>query len=45
MLGLDRRAARYTWTAVFIFLLLGLLYLIRKTLFIFVVALLFAYLL
>ena len=45
MLGLDRRAARYTWTAVFILLLVGLLYLIRETLFIFVVALLFAYLL
>ena len=27
MLGLDRRAARYTWTAVFILLLVGLLYL------------------
>ena len=45
MLGLDRRAARYTWTVVFIFLLLGLVYLIRETLFIFAVALLFAYLL
>ena len=45
MLGLDRNAARYTWTAVFILLLVGLLYLIRETLFIFVVALLFAYLL
>ena len=38
-------AARYTWTTVFILLLVGLLYLIRETLFIFVVALLFAYLL
>jgi predicted PurR-regulated permease PerM len=45
LFGLDRRAARYTWTAVFILLLVGLLYLIRETLFIFVVALLFAYLL
>ena len=45
MLGLDRRAARYTWTVVFILLLLGLLYLIRETLAVFVVALLFAYLL
>jgi len=45
LLGLDRNAARYTWTAVFIFLLVGLVYLIRETLFIFVVALLFAYLL
>jgi predicted PurR-regulated permease PerM len=45
MLGLNRNAARYTWTAVFILLLVGLLYLLRTTLFIFVVALLFAYLL
>jgi len=45
LLGLDRNAARYTWTAVFILLMVGLLYRIRETLFIFVVALLFAYLL
>lgn len=45
MLGIDRRAARYTWTAVFILLLLALIYLSRKTLFIFIVALLLAYLL
>lgn len=45
MLGLDRRTASYTWTVVFILLLLRLAYLIRETLFIFVVALLFAYLL
>ena len=45
MLGLDRHAARFTWTVVFILLLLGLVYLIRETLFIFAVALLFAYLL
>ena len=45
MLGLDRQAARYTWTAVIILLLVGLLYRLRETLFIFVVALLFAYLL
>jgi predicted PurR-regulated permease PerM len=45
VLGLDRRAARYTWTVVFVLLLLGLVYLIRETLFIFAVALLFAYLL
>jgi len=44
-LGLDRHAARCTWTAVFVLLLVGLLYRIRETLFIFVVALLFAYLL
>ena len=45
LLGFDRNAARYTWTAVLVLLLVGLLYLIRETLFIFVVALLFAYLL
>jgi predicted PurR-regulated permease PerM len=45
LLGFDRNAARYTWTAVFILFMAGLLYLLRETLFIFVVALLFAYLL
>jgi predicted PurR-regulated permease PerM len=45
LLGIDRNAARYTWTAVLVLLLVGLLYLIRETLFIFFVALLFAYLL
>jgi len=45
LLGLDREAARYTWTAVVVLALVGLLYLIHETLFIFVVALLFAYLL
>jgi predicted PurR-regulated permease PerM len=45
MLGLDRRAARYTWTAAVILILLVALYLIRTTLFVFIVALLFAYLL
>jgi predicted PurR-regulated permease PerM len=45
LLGLDRGAARYTWTALVVLVLVGLLYLIRETLFIFVVALLFAYLL
>jgi len=45
VLGLDRRTASYTWTVVFILLLLRVVYLIRETLFIFVVALLFAYLL
>ncbi len=45
MLGLDYRAARFTWTVVSILLLLELIYLIRETLFIFAVALLFAYLL
>lgn len=45
MLGIDRRAASYTWTAALILLLLWLLYLVRSTLFIFILALLFAYLL
>jgi predicted PurR-regulated permease PerM len=43
--GLDRRTASYTWTVVFILLVLGVVYLIRETLFIFALALLFAYLL
>jgi len=45
MLGIDARAARYTWSAAFVVLLLWLLYLIRSTVFVFIVALLFAYLL
>jgi predicted PurR-regulated permease PerM len=45
LLGLDAKAARYSWTAVFVFGVIWLLYLIRDTVFIFVVALLFAYLL
>jgi len=45
LLCLDPRAARFTWTVVFVLFLLGLIYLIRETLFIFAVALLFAYLL
>src|SRR6266545_6586047 len=45
MLGLDGRAARYTWTVVVILLLLFTFYLIRKTVFVFIIALLFAYLL
>jgi predicted PurR-regulated permease PerM len=45
LLGIDRNAARYTWSGVCILLLVGLLYCIRETLFIFTVALLFAYLL
>jgi predicted PurR-regulated permease PerM len=45
VLGLDHQAARYTWTVVLILLLVGVVYLIRQTLFIFAVALLFAYLL
>jgi predicted PurR-regulated permease PerM len=45
MLGFDRNAARYTWTIVLVLAAIAVLYLIRKTLFIFAVALLFAYLL
>jgi predicted PurR-regulated permease PerM len=45
MLGIDRSAARYTWTAALVALLLWLVYLVRGTLFIFILALLFAYLL
>lgn len=45
MLGIDARAARYTWTAVFVLLILCLVYLMRTTVFVFIVALLFGYLL
>src|SRR5262245_24181486 len=45
MLGISRRAARVTWTVVLVLLVFGLIYQIRSTLFVFVVALLFAYLL
>jgi predicted PurR-regulated permease PerM len=45
MFGIDRRAAYYTWTAVLVVLLVWLIYLVRATLFIFILALLFAYLL
>ena len=45
MFGIDRRAAYYTWTAVLVVLLVWLVYLVRATLFIFILALLFAYLL
>jgi predicted PurR-regulated permease PerM len=45
LLGLDRQTARYTWTVAFLLLLAALLYLIRDTIFIFIAALLFAYLL
>jgi len=43
--GFDRRAASYTATVLFILLLLVLVYLIRETLFVFALALLFSYLL
>ena len=45
MLGFDRKAARHVWTAALILLLLVLVYLVRKTVFVFVLAILFAYLL
>src|SRR5215469_1176986 len=45
MLGIDNRAARYTWTVAVVTVLLLLVYLIRSTLFVFILALLFAYLL
>jgi predicted PurR-regulated permease PerM len=45
MLGFDARAARYAWTVIWISILMIFLYLIRETLFIFIVALLLAYLL
>lgn len=45
MLGIDRCAAKYTWTASLVLLLLAFVYQIRSTLFIFTVAVLFAYLL
>ena len=45
MLGIDRRAASYTWTAALVLLLLAFVYQIRSTLFIFTLALMFAYLL
>ncbi len=45
MLGIDRSAARYTWTAAMVLLFLWLVYQLRSTLLIFALALLFAYLL
>ena len=45
MLGFDKRAARSTWTAAVVLLLLYVVYLARTTLFVFTLALLFAYLL
>jgi predicted PurR-regulated permease PerM len=45
LLGIDARAARATWTAALVLLLIGVVYLIRQTLLIFVIALLLAYLL
>ena len=45
MLGIDRRAARAVWTAALVLLLMGLVYLVRRTVFVFILAVLFAYLL
>jgi predicted PurR-regulated permease PerM len=45
MLGINRSAASAVWTAALIVLLVGLVYLVRRTLFVFVLAVLFAYLL
>jgi predicted PurR-regulated permease PerM len=45
LLGIDYRAARAAWTAALVLLGLGAVYLIRKTILVFVIALLFAYLL
>ena len=45
MLGIDYRAARGAWTAALVLLGLWLVYLLRSTLFIFMLAVLFAYLL
>jgi predicted PurR-regulated permease PerM len=45
MLGFEARAARYAWTVIWVLLLMVSVYIIRETLFIFIVALLFAYLL
>lgn len=45
MLGIDSRAARYVWTAAVVLLAVCMVYIIRVTLLVFVIALLFAYLL
>jgi predicted PurR-regulated permease PerM len=45
MLGFEARAARHIWTAIWVLLLVSMVYLIRETLFIFIVSLLLAYLL
>jgi len=44
MLAFDRRAARFVWTAALVILLLYATFLMRKTLFVFTLAVLFAYL-
>jgi predicted PurR-regulated permease PerM len=45
MLGIEFRVARGTWTAALVLLALWLVYLVRSTLFLFILAVLFAYLL
>jgi predicted PurR-regulated permease PerM len=45
MLGFDKKAARWTWTAAMVLLLLRAIYEIRETLFVLVIAILFAYML
>jgi predicted PurR-regulated permease PerM len=45
MLGIDPKAARYTWTAALVLLALCMVYLVRQALLVFVIALLFSYLL
>ena len=45
MLGIDAKVARAAWTVFLLALLLATAYLIRETLAVFVIALLFAYLL
>ncbi|MBZ5580928.1 MAG: AI-2E family transporter [Acidobacteriia bacterium] len=45
MLGIDRRAAHYAWTAALVLVLLYLVFILRTTLFVFILAVLFAYLL
>src|ERR1035438_8467120 len=45
MLGIEKKAARYTWTAVLILLLVCCVYLVREAVIVFAVALLLTYLL
>jgi len=45
MLGIEKKAARYTWTAALILLLVSCVYLIREAIIVFAVALLLTYLL
>jgi predicted PurR-regulated permease PerM len=45
MLGIELKTARHTWTAALVLLCLGVIYLVRQTLFVFILSLLFAYLL